>query len=283
MLTLNGLSVRQFSPSFTTVSWAFAGTTESLSDYTGNLYRSELPSQNIADYALVVSGLNFNTTFQYNDSFVSGLTNKFSSYTYMLEISGLLGQGVVYSAPVEMTVASDNVAVEVVRQKNLILTRFSGEPFKVLREKTYGQYCTYYDFSLQQCTKGKTCPVCYGTNFIGGYYSPYTILGQLNTQPRRSVITTFGDWKDGDALLETTNVLSMKINDIVVDLLGRRWLVNTVQNVNKAMFVISQRVQLRLLDTVDATQNIPVVNVTLADSGQYSSDPNYGISNIYPQ
>jgi hypothetical protein len=280
MLTLNGLVVRQFSPNFTTVMWSFASTLEDISKYTGTLYRSEQPSLNLADYDIVTSGINLLYTYQYNDSFITGLTNKFATYYYILVISGLVDQGVGASAPTGITVSSDNIAREIIRLRELVLTRYSGEPFKVLKKKTYGQYCTNYDPTLQQCTLGSACPVCYGTMYVGGFYSPFTILGQLNTQPHRNQITVYGDWQDGDSIMTTSNRITLTPGDIVVDLLGRRWDVIVVNSTNKAMYLIAQQAQLRRLEIVDSSQNIPVINVVLADTGTYSADPNYGITNL---
>ena len=157
-----------------------------------------------------------------------------------------------------ISIKPDAVARYIVRHRELVLGRLSGQKFLVYKKKTFGQYCTNcYDDTLQRTTFGK-CNICYGTGYIGGFYSPFTVNGQINENPPRNQITLYGDWQDQDAQFVTSVTPTLQPGDMVVDIYGRRWNVVTVRSTNKAMFTIAQQAQMRQLENDNILYSFPV-------------------------
>lgn len=73
MLSITSLTVTTYDADKLTVTWAFKPTSESLSDYTLDIYRSETPGNGgLSEYALVGSGISA-VSYSYDDTSVSGL------------------------------------------------------------------------------------------------------------------------------------------------------------------------------------------------------------------
>jgi len=258
MIKIIKLTAAQVSPLFITLTWYLEPTTESLTDYHVDIYKSELPSTNISDYDIVTSGISPQSYNSYNDTSVGGLTNKFDTYNYIIKVIHNVSGATTTSTPVSVNVESDKYARYMVRWHRMVLERHSGAEFILLHRKTYGTYCTScYDETLQRTTNSK-CPVCYDTSYVGGYYSPHRFLGQMNNNPPRHQLTTYGDWQDNDAILSMGNDPVIVPGDVIVDRLGKRWIVITIKSTNKALFLIGQQLHLRQIETDNIVYSYPI-------------------------
>jgi hypothetical protein len=258
MIKIKKLDVLQPSPSFIQLTWYLEPTTETLSSYHVDVYQSELVSTNISDYRLLASGISPQSYNTYYDYSVSGLTNKFGTYTYIVDVVSNSLVLATRSDPVSITVTSDKYARAIIASRALILDKHSGQDYKILKRKTFGTYCSNcFDVTLQRTTKAK-CLVCYSTTYTGGFYLPFNVRGQLNEAPKRSVLTTYGDWQDQDAILIINNKPILVAGDVVVDRLSRRWNVVTVRITNKALFIVSQQAQIRQIERDDIVYEFPV-------------------------
>ena len=258
MLVISEITTKQLTPSYISLSWVIQSTSELLSDYVLNIYKSGTESPNIADYDLVVSGLNPQTTDTYNDATVAGITSKFVDYFYKIQISGLLGQGVSYSNYGYIQVVEDHFAREVERRRELVLRLHGGQTFFLLRRREFGTYCPVcYDVILQKTTKSRDV-TCYATGFLGGYFGPEPILGQLQERPVQERHTMFSSWMDQDAVFYTTPIPTINPKDVLVDGLMRRWLVINANSITKGAHAFAQIVQVRQIEHSDVAYLFPV-------------------------
>lgn len=267
MLKLTKTSLKHLTPDVVNVSWEIESTAESFAPYEIRILQSETPTDNypgsplasgVSDYEIVASGINPLYRDSYDDDSVAGLTNKLDTLVYRVQVRHT-GTGAVFtSPPTTVSVRGDNNARYIIRHREMVLNRLSGQKFLIYKKKTFGQYCTNcYDDTLQRTTIGK-CSVCYGTGYVGGYYSPYVVGAQINESPPRHVLTTYGDWQDQDAILVMSVSPVLAPGDMVVDLYGRRWNVVTIRSVNKAMFLISQQAQMRQMEVDNIASDFPV-------------------------
>jgi hypothetical protein len=259
MLKIRKFEASQVSPVFVTLTWYIENTTESLNDYHVDIYQSELPSASITDYSIVASGLSAQSSNVHYDYSISGLTNKYSTYNYIAQLVNNSNSNIVTtSTPISIQVVSDKYARHIIYHRELIFRLHSGQDFKILKRRTFGTLCTNcFDETLQTSTLAK-CPVCYDTRYVGGYYTPYTVRGQLNEAPPRQTISTFGHWQDADAIFVTSNKPILIPGDVVVDRLGRRWNVLTVKSTNKALFTIAQQAQIRMIEIDNIVCSVPI-------------------------
>lgn len=258
MIKIVNLGITQPSPTYTLIAWYLEPTIEDLSNYTVYVYRSELPSSNIDDYTVVSSGLQASSYTEYYDTSINGLTNKFDTWNYLITVTNNQTQAVITSKPVSIIINEDKYARFILASKELVLNRHSGADFKLLKLKSYGTYCPNCFDPTLQLNVNPNCPVCFGTSFVGGYYTPYTFRGQVSYAPPRSVITTFGQWMDLDSVLYTTNKPIITPSDIILDPFGKRWNVVTKRTINKALFILEQQLQLRQLESGSIIYSVPI-------------------------
>jgi hypothetical protein len=251
MLKITKVNIKHLAPTIVNIAWDLESTTEDLSNYEINIFQSETPTDVLADYTLIASGISPAYRAQYDDDSVTGLTNKFDTLVYRVQVRELATGDYKLSPAAIVTVHGDMNAKYIIRHRELVLNRLSGQKFIVLKKKTFGQYCTNcYDETLQRTTVGK-CSICYGTGYVGGYYSPYTIHAQINENPPRQIITTYGDWQDQDALLVMSVSPTVMPGDVIIDLYHRRWVAISPRSTNKAMFTIAQQIQMRQIESDD--------------------------------
>jgi hypothetical protein len=202
----------------------------------------------LSDYELLTSGLNPYTTSYYYDYSVSGISNKFLDWQYVVIISGLTTGLTSQTTPVTITPTRLNAAKEIVRRRAIVLNRKSASKFQILKKRRYGTFCTECGDPILQKTTKSRCGTCYGTGYVGGYYSAITVSGQLNEAPTRQQLVVFGGWHDQDSILYTNTPPILDPDDFVMDVYGRRWVVQSTRTVNMAIFIIAQIVQMRLAE-----------------------------------
>jgi hypothetical protein len=258
MLVITRLESYQTVPTHVVVSWIIQSTSENLNDYRLYVYRCEAPSANLSDYTLLSADLNPNTTASFNDTTIYGITHKFIDMYYKVLVSGLIGQGTSVTAPHGQTVADDKYAAEIVRRRNIVFQKHSGQHFHFLKRKSFGTFCPVcYDPVLQRTTQSK-CLTCYDTGYLGGYYPDLEINGQLSERPVREMHQMFGQWQDQDAVLYIDGTPLINPKDIISDRLNRRWVVLNVGSAGKAMHTIGQIAQLRQIEKEDIIYSVPI-------------------------
>ncbi len=65
------------------------------------------------------------------------------------------------------------------RNMYLMLRHLNGINFKLLKRRHFGTRCTECYDTITRVVLESHCPVCYGTSWIDGYYTPLDILGRL--------------------------------------------------------------------------------------------------------
>tara|TARA_Y100000592_G_C5327234_1_gene247759 strand:- start:8 stop:451 length:444 start_codon:yes stop_codon:yes gene_type:complete len=145
MLSLTSLTVSSFDVDKLTVTWAFKNTSESLSNYSIDVYRSESPSSGISEYTIVGSGISANTA-SFDDTTISGIYHPTRTWFYKLKLTNT--QTSETSLLFDNTPAyvksytTDRPTLEIIRRKKLGIDRFAGRDIKILRRRTYGTRCS---------------------------------------------------------------------------------------------------------------------------------------------
>lgn len=255
MLTIESLNVTSYDGESLQLSWEFATTSEVISDYGVNVFRSESTNSGISDYDVVASGISAND-YSYIDTGVSQLLDLGRPWFYKLEIinNNTAESTFQPTAPAYLKDGvPDRVFREIVRRKAIVLNnpRYSGRNFKVFKRRTWGIHCsTCWDQSLQRSTDSD-CPTCYGTGWINGYYNPVTFRGMKNTSPKLSQINMFGEWKPSDSLLYMLGNPPLKTRDIISDDDNHLWTIVQVRGVERLGHIVEQNAQIALISQDD--------------------------------
>lgn len=75
---------------------------------------------------------------------------------------------------------SNYMGLAIAKNKQLLLRRFVGTKCFVFVRKTFGTKCTACYDSVRQKSTSSNCPICFGTTFKDGYFTPISLYMQLN-------------------------------------------------------------------------------------------------------
>ena len=262
MLSLTSLTVSSYDIDKLTVTWAFKTTSESLSDYTLDVYRSESAGTGLDEYTIVGSGISANTA-SFDDTTVSGIYHPTRIWFYKLRLTKTsTGDTALLFDNTPAYVKSyttDRPTLEIIRRKKLAIDRFAGRDIHILRRRTYGTRCSLcWDTTLSRRTLDDDLE-CYGTGIQGGFFKAISAKGTITAAPKYNQITMFGEWMPSDCMINLVGVPPLKTNDVIVDDTNKRWMVKAVRTIEKGGIIIEQIVQLTLISPADLIYQIGVV------------------------
>lgn len=124
----------------------------------------------------------------------------------------------------------------------------NGIPLIVLKRRRWGDRCPEcYDPVTKESTL-EHCPVCYGTAFLGGYWTPVLIRGRREAAAVESNVTAHGD---NDVKYNDFNVLDyplIEYKDVIVDLVRNdRYQVQRVHGTELKSVTVHQKVSASML------------------------------------
>ena len=129
MLSLTSLTVSSFDVDKLTVAWTFKNTSESLSNYTIDVYRSESPGTGTSEYSLVASGISADTA-SHNDTTISGIYHPQRTWFYKLKVTNINTSETALlfdSTPAYVkSYTTDRPTLEIIRRKKLATGKLSG-------------------------------------------------------------------------------------------------------------------------------------------------------------
>lgn len=146
-----------------------------------------------------------------------------------------------------------------VRDLYLQLKHLSGTEFVLLKRRHFGTRCaTCYDELVRLVAKSN-CPLCYGTSWVGGFYTGVPILGKILTSPVQTQLTP--QTVDDVALvrIQTLDFPRIDEGDILVELVhNRRFLVRQRYNTSLKTIIVHQTLSVSELSRVAAEFSVPV-------------------------
>ena len=227
------------------------------SDINIGIYRSESQGNDLSEYEKIDEVSSIDITFYEDD--LTDLDDSYREWFYQLTaIDKNTGEETVLTefAETKYYQIPDKVIKTILRQKELVLKRFVGNPFYYIKRRTWGVHCNLcWDSTLNRATD-PNCPVCKGTGWVGGYFKPIKFLANVNASPKWNQVQIFGLWKDGDLMLYTLNYPLLYPQDVVVDNIGNRWKIVQVRSIRKNNFIIEQQAHMTLIQPDDEIYKI---------------------------
>lgn len=107
-------------------------------------------------------------------------------------------------------------AAEIQRREYLLLSKFAGVKSYVFRKRMYGQRCHRCWNSESEKVLDDRCPVCYGTSFEGGYFTPIPSFIQFDPTPNSSTKTYFGNLETNQIGGWTISIPEISSDDIII-------------------------------------------------------------------
>lgn len=171
---------------------------------------------------------------------------------YYYKIQGI-SSGTVISTDGPSTLAyntMDNIANKVIYESSVILRVMNNPPVFFLLRRRVGIPCTECYNPITKRPKYANCPVCHGTGYVEGYHPPIisrisqdvSQLEMASGEPDadKTILTPISAWILNTPLLYP--------EDVMVDVLDRRYKVVEVTPRTKSQYVIRQLLQLAPLE-----------------------------------
>ena len=161
------------------------------------------------------------------------------------------------------------MASEIQRREFLLLSKFAGVATYYFKRMYYGERCPRcWNDAIRQVTDDH-CPVCIGTSFKGGYYSPIPVFLQYTTAPSVRTLKYFGKSEPSESSAWTISLPEMEVDDILIRQgdWGVYRIIN-IQNTELQTNTVRQMLSLTQLNTTDV-ENLLIQRTTLDDFGNY--------------
>lgn len=214
MLYVNKIYVTdQFGLDRLLVTFSINNTPESLDDYRFDLYRSLNPEN---DWNLLAVDVQ---NFSYEDYNVN-LFNRSLHYYYKVLVTKISTGDEAWSDLVGsyMGHTGDNYANAIIAIESKYLDNVvANTKLDLYKRRQSGQICSCYD-EVRRRSDPK-CPICLGTQIVGGYYPPVTMnVNFFNVMQRQHRMEPFGDFDDtAPQQLWTKNYPLIANEDVFVD------------------------------------------------------------------
>lgn len=224
------------------VRWALEPTGYPLEDIIFEIFRSNSPTGPWDLIGQAESG-----RFEYTDYDAIGDPMS-RNYYYLVRAASTSGKGFNDSEPHILQHDADNIALELVRKKNVFLAVKGGISIAILIRKTWGAKCSRCWNPERLSANDADCPECYGTGYTGGFMNPVFVPALFN--PPKNVVVDAGlKYEPYNVYIELANHPVLDNKDVVVD--RKQHIYYTVEQINitsRRMHTISQ---IGLLNRVD--------------------------------
>ncbi len=236
------------------VRWAIVPTSYDMGQIVFEILRSNGPR---GPWSLI--GESAQGSFHYVDSIPMGLQS-FRSYYYRVRAADISGKGYRDSVVASLDHDADNIALGMIRKKNVFLRTRGGISAAVLLRKRWGPKCSRCFDEVRQLPRDADCKVCFGTGFTGGYQTPVFVHAALFNQALKTYVT-FNDarYDAANSTLELANLPVLSPDDIVVDrVVNARYIVKEVTPFTHRMYTVCQYVKVVRKDDNDVVYTIPI-------------------------
>ncbi len=242
-------------------------TDEMILAYTFQIFRSESPLGPWEPLSPV-----FQNRYYFRD--VSpALLNRWRNLYYLLRITDQRTNVTQDFGPTAQLAEPDLIAMEIMRQEDVLFREFAGRKCWLFPVRTFGGYCVCYDRVKGKRTRSN-CVTCYDTGFLGGYLSPIECFIQIDPSPKNNQMTQLGQQQTTNASGRLISFPPVKPNDILVEAENKRWKVVTVAMTTRLRAVVHQELTLHQIPIGDVEYKLPI-NVADLTNIQPSAERNF--------
>lgn len=193
----------------------------------------------------VYRGISFNGTFYRlnktpinNNKFLDDSRGVNPNVTYWYKVSSLYQDNDIWiegipSAAVQYKYTTANLFwFNKINERNMWMLKMDGMYFDFYSRKYEGEHCTCYDEARGRAGQG-SCPICYGTGFVGGYSPQCQLLVRLvNVEESLSISREYYQWNVSPSAWTITS-LPIHNRDLLISPDGKFYHILSV-NVNQA-------------------------------------------------
>jgi len=207
-------------------------------------------------------------SFHYYDFDVEGPTSMRTWY-YRVRVASTVGDGYTDSEPVYLVHDPDNIALEMIRKKNVSMVVKNGVALAALVRKQWGSKCSRCWHPERQLPADADCPICFGTGYNDGYCKPLLMTGIVPAPRTVAAMQMIGRVEPSEELIELSNNPWVGVDDLIVDrVVGTRYHVNRVVQYTHRGYPVSQLCTATKLDDNHVAYSIPVPETSASIGGK---------------
>lgn len=171
-------------------------------------------------------------------------------------------------------------ALEAARQERLRLREVDGRELLILKKRRTGQRCSVcYDRVLKRRLRSG-CTTCFDTGFVGGFYPPILVYGQVTSTEDSTHKGKGGNTEIQNSGLRIANFPELDEGDLIIETENIRWRVGTViRKIRLQRAVVKQQCPLHRIPNTDIEYKIPV-NLDIDTLAQLEGSPHWGYTNF---
>lgn len=235
--------------------------------YTFEVLRSESPS---GPWDVLTAP--FKNQYQFRD--VSPpLLHKWRNLYYLLRVTDLRTNEVKQFGPTAQLPEPDLIALEIMRQEDVLFREFIGRKCWLFNRKTFGAKCICFDRVKGRQTRSN-CTTCYDTGYLGGYLSPIECFVQIDPSSNANQKTPLGEQQTNNTSARLISFPPVLPDDILVEAEDRRWKVVTVAMTARLRSVVHQELTLHEIPRGDVEYKLPI-NIADLKTLEPSAERNY--------
>lgn len=185
------------------------------------------------------------------------LLHKWRTLFYLLRVTDRRTDKTTDFGPTAQLPEPDLIALEIMRQEDVLFREFAGRKCWLYPVKTFGPKCICYDSVKGKRTRSN-CLTCYDTGYLGGFFSPIECFIQIDPSPKGNQLTPLGEQQSNNVTARLISFPPMKPKDILIEAENRRWKVVTVAMTTRLRAVVHQELTLHEIPRGDVEYKLPV-------------------------
>ena len=185
------------------------------------------------------------------------LLHKWRTLYYLLRVTDLRTNEVKDFGPTSLSAEPDLIALEIMRQEDVLFREFAGRKCWLFPAKTFGPKCICYDRVKGKRTRSN-CVTCYDRGYLGGYLSPIECYVQIDPSPKANQETQLGETQLNNTAARLISFPPVHPNDILVEAENKRWKVVTVAMTARLRAVVHQELTLHEVPKGDVEYKLPI-------------------------
>jgi len=235
----------------TTDFWTGQPTDENILAYTFQVLRSESPA---GPWDPLTKP--FQDQYYFRD--VSpAILHKWRELYYLLRVTDQRTGEVKDFGPTGQIAEPDLIALEIMRQEDVLFREYAGRKCWYFPIKTFGPKCICYDRVKGKRTKSN-CVTCYDTGYLGGYLSPIECYVQIDPSSNNNQETPLGKQQANNTTARLISFPPMMPDSILVEAENRRWKIVTVAMTARLRAVVHQELTIHEVPRGDVEYKLPV-------------------------
>lgn len=188
-------------------------------------------------------GLNPNTTYWYKISTIANFSDGSFSESALSE-------------PVRYEVKNENKWFNKMNERNMWILKNTGVLMDLYIRKTTGERCSNCYDDVRGQASNSSCPICYGTSFVGGYDPAFQLYVRQKPVNQQLNLTSQGYTLNSNPGAWTISSVHIHNRDLLINPEGRIFSVTGSSITHAAGYYFHQELQMKEIDPLDPKYSI---------------------------